>query len=118
MYFADENSCANKIRSFLDLLLTELGVPETPENGGFKSLDVRIEECKRITLKQKDILELLKNIGNEGSHGKGYITKYDLYRTYKIIEALITKLYKRDPSISELKSKFCKYNKGKTNNKK
>ena len=91
LYFVDEESCANKIRAFLDLYLTKLGVAETLLDGGFYPLANRIRDCKRITKDQKKILCALKNFGNEGSHGDGKITKTDLSNAYKVLEEILHK---------------------------
>lgn len=110
LYFPDKNSCANKIRVFLDMFLTELGVSETSLNGSFRNLSERIDKCKKISSSQKNTLKVLKNVGNEGSHGDGVITKYDLYKTYKVIESLILDKYKEQKetkNINSLKRKFC-----------
>lgn len=109
LYFSDKAACANKIRSFLDIFLTELGVSETTVDGNFRPLSKRIDECKKILKSQKDVLKILKNVGNEGSHGDGNLTKYDLYKTYIVIESLIKKIYKKkeeQQNLNELKVKF------------
>lgn len=89
LYFTDLTSCANKIRVFLDLYLTQLGVPETLPDGGFYSLGNRIKNCKKIKAEQKKKLTILKNVGNEGSHGGGIISHNELYKTYKVLEEII-----------------------------
>ncbi|UTC53651.1 DUF4145 domain-containing protein [Treponema sp. OMZ 803] len=109
LYFSDKNSCANKIRVFLDMFLTELGVSETSLDGKFRNLSERIDNCKKINSPQKETLKILKNVGNEGSHGYGIISKYDLYKTYKVIESLILNKYKKKEeieNIASLKRKF------------
>lgn len=89
LYFTDLTSCANKIRVFLDLYLTQLGVPETLSDGGFYPLGLRIKDCKKIKAEQKKKLTILKNVGNEGSHGGGIISHNELYKTYKVLEEII-----------------------------
>lgn len=107
LYFSDENACANKIRVFLDMYLTELGVSETTKNGGFKNLSDRIKECAKLDEKQKEILEILKNVGNKGSHGGGEISKADLYKVYKCIESFI-KQNEYNGNVHALEAKFSK----------
>lgn len=107
LYYVDLTSCVNKVRVFLDLYLTELGVPETQTNGTFYPLKKRIHDCKKLDKTQKEILKILTDVGNEGSHGGGVIAYADLYKTYKVLENII-KQNSNKIIVNDLKSKFSK----------
>jgi len=107
LYYSDLTSCANKIRAFLDMYLTELGVPETQINGNFYPLAKRIEDCKKLDKTQKNTLKVLKDVGNEGSHGGGIISYADIYITYKVLEEIINQNTTKK-IICKLKSRFSK----------
>lgn len=103
LYFCDKESCANKIRVFIEKFLTEIGVNETIPNGDFISLNQRIQSCKKLSESQKETLAILKNIGNSGSHSNNSISNEDLYKTYKVLEDIIAE-YHHEEHVSDLKN--------------
>jgi len=103
LYFCDKESCANKIRVFIEKFLTEIGVNETTTNGTLISLNKRIQNCKKFSKPQKETLAVLKNIGNIGSHSNNSISNEDLYKTYKVLEDIIAE-YHHEEHVSDLKN--------------
>ncbi len=92
-YFNDLSSCANRIRTTVEVILDVIKAPKYKiANSGrrhiFRKLHNRIENFKK---KKKTIAELLlaiKFIGNEGSH-KGKVEVDDILDAYEILNEVI-----------------------------
>lgn len=92
-YFNDLSSCANRIRTSIEVILNEIKAPKYKKrsNGSrhfFRKLHSRIENYSK---KKKTISELLlaiKFIGNEGSH-IGKVEVDDILDAYEILKEVI-----------------------------
>lgn len=96
LFWFDLPSCANKIRTSLELLLNEEKVNKTKKNknGTIKKLTLneRIVEFRKKNLKLADFLLAIKWIGNEGSH-VGKLERNDLLDAYELLDFSLIKLY-------------------------
>lgn len=97
LYFNDESSCANKIRTAIELILDDLKAPvkrKTKSNKlvFIRTLHERIEHYKKTKPQLCTLLLALKIIGNEGSH-TSKIENEDLLNAYEILEEVIDHLY-------------------------
>ena len=95
LYWNDLPSCANKIRTSLELLMNQQKVRKSfIKNGKRKDLSLhqRIEEFKKSKPETADFLLAIKWIGNTGSH-VGEIINIDILETYELLEHSINKLF-------------------------
>lgn len=100
-YWNDLPSCANKIRSSLELLMNQQKVKKNDIKSGKRlTLHNRIEEFKKSKPEVADFLLAIKWIGNSGSH-IGKIEKTDILDAYELLEHSINKIY--DDTESKLK---------------
>ncbi len=91
LFWVDLNSCGNRIRLFIELLLDYIGVPEASTLGA------------RITCLQSDTTNpyyplakyftAIKYFGNESSHTFDQIDRADLVNSYSVIEHCLRKIY-------------------------
>ncbi len=105
LYWSDIRACANRIRSCVELILTEYHIKRFEIKKGKRkrlSLHERIElfSYKNATL--GDALMAIKWIGNEGSH-IGKLTKDDLLDAFEMLEHVLDELFeKRKEKIGKL----------------
>lgn len=98
VYWGDRASCANRIRSAVECLLTHERVPKTSKNAqgkrSFLSLHRRIElfEAKQSDLANK--LMAIKWVGNAGSHSSA-LTADDLLDGYEILGFVLEEMFVR-----------------------
>lgn len=95
LYWNDLPSCANKIRSALELIMNEQKVKKERVGNGKVytiSLHNRIEEFKIANPVVAEYLLAIKWIGNVGSH-LGDLKRQDLIDAYQLLEYSLNKLY-------------------------
>ena len=96
LFWIDLNSCANKIRISLELLMDYLKVRKTviDKNGKRKKITLH----NRILLfgeKNKEVSKIffaIKWIGNEGSHN-GNLSKKDIIENYNMLQLALDKIF-------------------------
>lgn len=90
LYFLDPNAAGNRLRSAVEVLLTELGLSE-PRNGK-PSLDQRIEMLREEGSPQDrnlaERLKAVKWIGNAGSHGLS-LREEDALDGFELLESVL-----------------------------
>lgn len=96
---------ANAIRSLLEVLLDDLGVPRVMLVKGVKkaflSLHTRIKDYPQLLGAHHDAFMALKHFGNAGSHGGEPIDQSHLEDACKVLELIITLLYQKHPDVSD-----------------
>jgi len=96
LFWFDLPSCANKVRTSLELLLNEQKVNKTivVKKGGRRRLKLhdRIVEFKKKNKQVADFLLAIKWIGNTGSH-IGKLERNDLLDAYELLNFSLSKLY-------------------------
>jgi hypothetical protein len=90
LFWCDLQSCANKIRIALELLMNEQKVKKLDNSRKKMSLHKRIEIYQNIEV--RDWLLAIKWIGNTGSH-LGNIEVIDILETYQLLEFSLNKIY-------------------------
>ena len=93
-FFNDLNACANSIRTSLELIMNEQGIPNTNGKGKLMSLAQRIEKFDDTNPELKPLIEAVKWIGNAGSHIED-VDKSDLLDGYELLNFVIEELYER-----------------------
>lgn len=93
--WADQATCANRLRSFVEHLLDQLGVTRdgTRQDGSTfeKNLATRIDELEKKNPGHKFALHALRNVGNLGTHGK--TLKFDtVLDAYELLESALDDL--------------------------
>lgn len=97
LFFSSPSSAANNIRIAVERLLTELGVPDKTEQGGFLKLHNRINQIPSDYADFKSALIAIKWNGNAGSHQGGtQLSVDDVLDIYEIIEDVLKKIYDSD----------------------
>jgi hypothetical protein len=102
IFFIDSESCANKIRIAVEILMDVLKVKKTVIASSKRkplSLHARITNYKVTNSELGELLLAIKWIGNSGSHNSK-VTKDDTLDAYQILEYVLDKLY--DNSTGEL----------------
>jgi hypothetical protein len=89
----DVNACANKIRSVIELILTEQGVEKKIGNGKFIGLHKRLNSFKLLQPEIADFFTAIKFIGNDGSHSGEEITRGDVLNAFELLEYTVEKIY-------------------------
>lgn len=114
LYFYDNNSCANKIRTAIELVLDHIRAPKRKKNKNGKlvtipNLHQRIKNFSKAKPKLCELFLALKIIGNEGSHTNNTQTD-DVLDAFEILEMVLEKLYiKSDKRVENIaKSKIKK----------
>lgn len=119
LFWFDLPSCANKVRTSLELLLNEQKVNKTvaTKKGSRRRLKLheRIIEYKKKNEQVADFLLAIKWIGNTGSH-IGTLDRNDLLDAYELLDFSLSKLY--DNKETELEKLQKEINKRKGTRKK
>jgi len=95
LFWNDLPSCANKIRTSLEMIMDQQKVKKSYVSGGKRralSLHKRIENFKLIKPDIADFLLAIKWIGNTGSH-TGKLERIDVLEAYELLELSLNKLY-------------------------
>lgn len=97
LFWVDEASCSNKIRSAIEKLLDLQKVNKTTisKRGKRESLNLhnRIEKFKKKEPKVAEYLLALKWVGNQGSHNGFKLGRKELAEAYRILELGLNDLY-------------------------
>lgn len=91
-YFDDLSSCANRVRTAIELILDDVGAPKKRKrNSGafenFRNLHQRIKHFEKRNKKIATHFLAIKIIGNEGSH-IGEVHEEDILDAYEILEQI------------------------------
>jgi len=101
-FWADNSSCANKMRIMVEAIMTDQRIPNSHINKKKhkrvrNTLHTRIEIFKKKNLEIGELLLATKWIGNEGSHELNALKREDILIAYEIIHQCIEKIYNRRP---------------------
>jgi hypothetical protein len=99
VYWLDSSSCANKIRTVVELIMDDMKVAKTyiqAKKRKSYTLHKRIELFKIKKPEQADLLMAIKWIGNSGSHTGDNLTKDDILDSFEILEHVTNRLYETD----------------------
>lgn len=103
LYFSNPPTALSCLRTTMEVLLSELGVPEKNANDKPIHLATRIDQ---ITDEYKEMIEpakAIKWLGNDGTHAGSEATKDNALEGYKIFETILHKLYPSTrPDINDL----------------
>lgn len=94
LFWCDLESCANKIRSSLEVLMNEFKVKKYTNKNGKRNLiplHIRIENFPKKEI--VTILMAIKWIGNIGSHKSNKLKVIDIVETYYLLEHALNVLY-------------------------
>jgi len=93
-FFSSPGSSLNALRSALEILLSELGVPTTEDDGKFLPLAKRINKLSDENRKIVDRANAIRWLGNDGTHSGGFLVqKNDVLDGYRIFEHILRELY-------------------------
>lgn len=106
LFFADNEACANKIRTVVELLLDDRDI----ENKKGIRLNDRIIKFKAIDPTNGGLLEAVKWIGNYGSH-QDKIVRQDVLDGYELLKAVLDDLYDNESEKLRLKAERINTNK-------
>jgi hypothetical protein len=105
LFWIDIGSCANKIRTSIEVLLTEQGIAitATTKNGDIQiKLHKRIEEFEISNYEVAQYLFAIKWIGNAGSHDEELVQN-DILDAYELLEFGLEKLFSdREKKLKQL----------------
>ena len=99
LYWHDEQSCANRIRTSVERILDLFDVKRYPRKGPRipLSLQTRINDFAKTRPAVADKLTAIKWIGNAGSH-VGTIKRSDLLDGYRIMQYALRLLFSKEAS--------------------
>lgn len=95
LFFADNESCANKIRIVVEVLLDELKIPRTYNKNNKRKNYFLHKRIELFQSKEQDLGALMlsiKWIGNYGSH-IDKLSKSDLIDAFIFLQSVLDKLY-------------------------
>jgi hypothetical protein len=94
LFFCDPSAAANRLRSAIEYLLTELRVQKSVSGRGSRllSLHERISKVPNKYQAHTDLFLAVKWLGNAGSHRNG-LKADDILDGYEITEHVLTELY-------------------------
>ena len=97
LFWLDSESCANRLRVALELILEDQGLPATDADGKLVSLHRRIDDWHSThgALTVATSLMAIKWLGNDASHKTG-ISRTRLVDAYDIFSLLLKRLYPPD----------------------
>jgi hypothetical protein len=115
LYWIDFESCANKIRICLEMLMDLRKIRKYRDNSRTKffNLQDRIElflKSNPRLSKLSEILKAIKEIGNSASHNRK-ITEETLSNCYQLLEYVLTQIYVYDDSEKKIVKIAAKINK-------
>lgn len=97
LFFCDSDSCGNKIRACVEILMDSLGSPRdhTDKKGNVRrsTLHFRIENLDKNHSAIITPLLAIKWLGNIGTHGLDGLCKKDTIDAYKILQHILELLY-------------------------
>lgn len=100
LFWCDYDACANRLRTTVESLLDELGVPRTEMQANKLrriSLHSRIARISVDSIPQIDVVKpmllAVKWIGNDGSHQLEGISREDLINAYEMLEHCLIQIY-------------------------
>ena len=102
LFWNDVSSCANKLRVSLELLMDVEGIAYTsssfdkPQKMNLISLHRRIEQFKERNQEIGNILDVIRKIGNKGSHADEKMIVNEVIHAYKLLEKALNELYESE----------------------
>ena len=112
LYWVDISACANKLRTVLELIMSQQKIRKRHTSNSGKSkqntLHKRIELFAKKKKSESEFIMALKYIGNAGSHTKK-LTHEDILIGYEMLEHVLNKLY--DKKYFRLKKRMQMINK-------
>lgn len=113
LYWVDISSCANRIRSGVEMLLTQQQIPikQIGKNGKDYSLSLheRIVLFQQVNPQAATHLLAIKWIGNAGSHSSR-LSEEDVLDSYEILEYVLDDLFeKRAERVAKLSAQINSY---------
>jgi len=103
LFFADFDSCGNKIRASLEILLDSKEIPAGKLHRRIENIE-NIENIDAELEKVKKLLMAIKWLGNAGSHGNEALNQNDLIKAYKIINVVLDIMFKPVDDLTEINS--------------
>lgn len=100
LLWSDYPACANRLRSFVEHLLDQLGVPRLSPKNGRLPLKQRIDAFNKAHPGHENIMQALLLVGNNGSHGVAPSFD-DLLDSYQLVEAAIADLIEKQRDKTE-----------------
>jgi hypothetical protein len=100
LYWMDENSCANAMRSACEYILDHLKVPRSGVSQKGKPVDydlngrIQILSRRRSQKPNAAVLNALRIFGNLGSHGNA-VTQLHLMTAYQFMELLLNAIFNK-----------------------
>jgi len=93
LVWSDPAAATTAMRASVERLLDDQGVSAVQPSGGFRSLNERIKDFKSQRPEVGELLNALKKVGNEGTHGPTPPTRKDVLDVVGIIETAVELLY-------------------------
>lgn len=93
LFWIDLNSCANRIRVYLESLMDLNQIASKDAGGNYRSLNARLKEfCSKGNQYLNKYLHSIRWIGNHASH-QVTLKRCDILDIYQILEYILLKLY-------------------------
>ena len=107
-FFSSPSVSLSTLRSVLEVLLDEMGIASSDENGKFLSLAKRIGMLPEEHRKIVEPANAIRWLGNDGTHAGGFqVRKSDVIDGYRIFEHILIELYpEKKASIEDLVSRI------------
>ncbi|UNK60797.1 DUF4145 domain-containing protein [Buttiauxella ferragutiae] len=115
LYLSNPAAAANAIRTSVENLLTELGIPTQLTNKKGQpyrlTLNARLEILPSDLQKHLDALTAIRWLGNAGSHNADAVSTNDIGPAYEVVEYFLSEMYASKASavaqiIDKIKERF------------
>jgi hypothetical protein len=106
VFFCDSDSCGNRIRASVEIVLNHIGSPSTKTTRGGKiksiSLGDRINALTEEHDNIKELLSAIRIIGNEGSHSESSLSRQDTIDSYTMVQFILELIFKPEVNTAEI----------------
>jgi hypothetical protein len=107
LFFCDSDSCGNRIRASVEIVLNHIGSPSTriTANSGrvrVISLGDRIEALTEEHDNIKELLSAIRIIGNDGSHSESSLSRQDTIDSYTMVRFILDILFRSQVDTAQI----------------
>ena len=107
VFFCDSDSCGNRIRASVEIVLNHIGSPSTRvtvNSGRVKAISLgdRIKALTETHDNIKELLSAIRIIGNDSSHSETSISRQDTIDAYTMVRFILEILFRPQVDTAEI----------------
>lgn len=102
-FWCDSDASVNRLRTVAECLLDDFDVARNNDKGKRLTLDARIGKITNpALLENKDLINSLRYMGNDASHGSIGIKRQELIDAFSVVKHCLERLYPKEVDNSKL----------------